>query len=309
MVGEVVVDRHAPRLAAPLEAPLDASEGGERLAQRLGRRAGFGRDGERGERVADVVLARERHREAAGVPPAAEQAEARAGRPRLDVDRPPVRPGREPEGHDAAASLRQDRDERRALAARDQQAAPRNDVQQPREGRLHRREVGIDVGVVELDVAHDRDRPAGSARTSAACRRTPSRTRRPRSRTSPPRPDDSCGRSRAARRRRGTTARGRRDRAGRRAGWSWSSCRAFPPPPASGARAGTPRRRAPAGSCSAGAGRALPRPRGCRARARCRSPPGPRPAARSPRRRASASRSRAPRAASTSAGRRPGRSP
>jgi hypothetical protein len=56
MVGEVVVDRDAARLAAPLEATLDPAERPERVAQALGRRAGFRGHGERRERIPHVVL-------------------------------------------------------------------------------------------------------------------------------------------------------------------------------------------------------------------------------------------------------------
>jgi hypothetical protein len=104
------------------------------------------------------VLPRQRHREEAEVPTAAEQPEARAVGPGLDVSRQPVGSGCQPERLDAAARLTQDFDECRALASRHQQPVPRDDVQQPREGGLDGGEVGIDVRVVELDVAHDRDR-------------------------------------------------------------------------------------------------------------------------------------------------------
>ncbi len=55
---------------------------------------------------------------------------------------------------------------------------PRNKVDQPLEGRLHRRKVRIDISMIELDMGQNQRHRESSEETSAPCQRRPYRTRR-----------------------------------------------------------------------------------------------------------------------------------
>ena len=147
-----------------------------------------------------------------------------------------------------------------------------------------RRDIGIDVGVIELDVVDDDGVAARSSGTSPSCRRTRCRTRRPRSRSRARRRADSSRRSCRRCRRPGATDRGPRASVPTRPCSSSWSCRACPRPRSDRDPTGTRHESAPAASSSAGDDPARSRVRRCRARSRCRPPPGRRRHPRAPRR-------------------------
>jgi hypothetical protein len=65
MMGEIVEDRHTVGLANQLEPALDPGEPPQRQANPLGVDAHLGRNGQRGQRVPDVVRTEQRHFELA----------------------------------------------------------------------------------------------------------------------------------------------------------------------------------------------------------------------------------------------------
>ena len=202
MVGEVVVDRDAPR---PCPAPpAAASRPGTRRGPRA-RPRGDPRRGGRGqgrEGVAHVVLARRgRSVNSPRSRPRARRRKRVAPPRRAHVVRPPVGPGVERRRSRPGRGAR-GRISRRAGLSIPATTRPRRGTT-PRsrtEGGLDRRQVGVDVGVVELDVADDRDVGQVVDELRAACRRRRCRTRRLRRRRAGPRPAGSCGRSPRARR-------------------------------------------------------------------------------------------------------------
>ena len=60
-MSEVVIDGDAARRTDHFETPLDAGEQPQRVADPLRRNPRFGGDGNRSQRVADIVSAEERH--------------------------------------------------------------------------------------------------------------------------------------------------------------------------------------------------------------------------------------------------------
>ena len=128
----------------------------------------------------------------------------------------------------AAEGAGQDLAQGRALDARHQAGRGADDAASgATKARLDRGEVGIDVGVVVLEVADDGDVGQVVDELRAACRRTRCRIRRPRPRSAGRGRAGSCARSPRARRRSGTTDRGRRwSRRNAQQARGASSCRA-----------------------------------------------------------------------------------
>ncbi|MCW0466752.1 hypothetical protein NB705_003825 [Xanthomonas sacchari] len=155
MVGEVVVNGDALRLAEHFQAPLDAAEARQRrhhLRRHHAHRMG---GGQRGQRVHHVVAAEQRpvhlaqfaalvqHREAAAVG--------------SDQTRAPVEAGIKAEAlHRGPAAHRQHLAQVRVLAVDDQPPAARHGPHQMMKLALDRGDVGEDVGVVVFEVVEDR---------------------------------------------------------------------------------------------------------------------------------------------------------
>ena len=75
----------------------------------------------------------------------------------LDLLGSPGRVGAEAEGLHRADREAAQRVRVRTIRSEQQQPVPRDQVHQPPEGEKHRIEIGVDVGVIELDVPDDGD--------------------------------------------------------------------------------------------------------------------------------------------------------
>ena len=182
VMRKVVVHAHAAHLAAQLHAARDALEVPQRGARARGTDAGVARGGDRRQRVLHVVRAEQRPVDTAPGDAAFEHLELR------EVDRRRARSTGHPQPACAREAL-----ERRPAAHRERRlqaaasaafqtmpAAARHDAHQVVELALDRGHVGVDVGVVVLEIVQDQRCAAGSGRTWRACRRRRCRTRRPR---------------------------------------------------------------------------------------------------------------------------------
>ena len=165
---------------------------------------------------------------------------------------------------------------RRAVGAEQQQAAPRHQVHQPPERERHGVEVGVDVGVVELDVVDDGDvgqvleELRGLVEERAVVLVAFDHEVAPL-----PEPIARAARRRncARCRRRARSDRARRASAASRSATSSWSCRACRRSRSSGRPTGSARGSLPAASSSGSCDRAPLRARRCRARSRCRRRP------------------------------------
>ena len=157
MMREVVEHRHAGGFSAELEPPPHATEVRQRLHHLLDRQSGGIADRHGGEGVADVVSAEERDPHRPALLAAHREIERHAVAVGRDVARAPLGVIGEAESLDAAPGERGQPLGLGAVGAENQPAAPRDEADEPPERRAQRLHVGVDVGVVVLEVADDGD--------------------------------------------------------------------------------------------------------------------------------------------------------
>ena len=164
VMRKVVVDAHPASLAAQLHAPGNAAEAAQRLDRPRRRHPGVARSGDRRQRILDIVRADQPPLDGAVHAPVLQHLEARevrgAGhRPRRPQRRGAVRRAgkaleRRPAAH--GERLRQ----ARVAGVPDDAAAAGDDAYQVMELPLDGADVGVDVGVIVLEIVEDqRARP------------------------------------------------------------------------------------------------------------------------------------------------------
>src|SRR3954452_19864534 len=157
MMREIVVNRDAVGDADDLQPPLDAGEGAQAAGDPLRADADLGGDGNRGGLIPHVVGADERHLEDTERGAAAPDLESRRCTGSLEIVRLPVGVLARAERLHARDGFGGQRACAGAVGADQQEPATRHQVHEPPERERHRVEVGVDVGVIEFDVADARD--------------------------------------------------------------------------------------------------------------------------------------------------------
>src|SRR5215510_10036762 len=153
MMREIVDHHHATPLAANFLAPLDAFEGAKAVEQFLPFDAEHASHGVYCERVLDVVPADERSFQGSLGSAPVTRCEKTPSLAKLDIARGPI--AAVTIGHLLRPRRLRNRNRIGIVAAHNQRAVGRNDVNQPTERALDVIEIAIDVSVVELNAGED----------------------------------------------------------------------------------------------------------------------------------------------------------
>ena len=157
VMREIVVHGDAPHGSPVLHPPPHALESLQRCRHRVGAEPDGGADGNGGERVAHVEGAEERQLERCGrhARPTHAKRSRRAGHG--EIVRLPVRPVRQSERLDAAMGQRPQGQRVRVVGTEQQKATARDEIHESLEREADGAQVGVDIRVIELDIADDGD--------------------------------------------------------------------------------------------------------------------------------------------------------
>ena len=157
MVGKVVVHRHAASGSHDFQSPLDAGEPAQPLGDPLGRNPDVSRDRNGGVALRTLCAPTSGTSKVPYGAPRTPDLEPRRRASRLEIVRLPIQALGCAEGLDSRLGGAGQPARPLAVSAKQQQAAPRHEVHEAAKRQRHRLDVGIDVGVIELNVVDDRD--------------------------------------------------------------------------------------------------------------------------------------------------------
>ena len=157
MMRKVVVDGHAARRPSMLQPAANALEASERRRHRVGAQSNRRADGDRGERIAHVVGAQERHLEAPCGNSASSDPKGRRRAAHNQIMGLPIRPVRQAERFDPTVCACPQGHRVGVIGPEEEEATARDEIDEPLERQPDRVKIRVDVGVVELDVPDNGD--------------------------------------------------------------------------------------------------------------------------------------------------------